>query len=113
MKKSYTQNFLLLEDKNSTLPTLSKSVNDLTKNIELNVHDKNTLINNTDSESHTERMNDFGIDIFNAFAKWTYVQTNYSLENINLTLRPGLLAAVIGPVGSGKVPATLSFNLSK
>lgn len=48
-------------------------------------------------------MNYFGIDIFNAFAKWTDVQTSYSLKNINLTIRPGLLAAVIGPVGSGKV----------
>jgi len=44
-----------------------------------------------------------GIVIFNATAKWTDDQNSNTLEKINLTVKPGRLLAVIGPVGSGKV----------
>lgn len=50
-----------------------------------------------------EQSNDLGIVISNATAKWTDSQTENSLENINLTVIPGRLVAIIGPVGSGKV----------
>lgn len=56
------------------------------------------------SENNTnEQSNDLGIVVSNATAKWTDAQTENSLENINLTVRPGRLVAIIGPVGAGKV----------
>jgi len=39
----------------------------------------------------------------NTSAKWTDVQNNNTLENINLTVNSGHLVAVIGPIGAGKV----------
>lgn len=45
----------------------------------------------------------FGIVVSNATAKWTSAQTENSLKNVHLTVRPGRLVAVIGPVGAGKV----------
>lgn len=50
--------------------------------------------------------------ISNATAKWTDSQTENSLENINLTVIPGRLVAIIGPVGSGKVMIKLQTNNS-
>jgi len=44
-----------------------------------------------------------GIAVSNVTAKWTDVQTENTLENINLTVRPGRLVAIIGPVGAGNV----------
>lgn len=41
--------------------------------------------------------------ISNATAKWTDTQTDNTLENINLTVRPGQLVVIIGRVGAGKV----------
>lgn len=55
------------------------------------------------NENVNEQLNDLGIVISNATAKWTDSQTENSLENINLTVIPGRLVAIIGPVGSGKV----------
>ncbi|KAJ8916764.1 hypothetical protein NQ315_013969 [Exocentrus adspersus] len=43
-----------------------------------------------------------GIYIKNATAKWSEASVDNTLTNINLTVRPGKLLAVIGPVGSGK-----------
>lgn len=50
-----------------------------------------------------EKNSDLGIVATNVTAKWTDAQTENSLENINLTVRPGRLVAIIGPVGAGKV----------
>jgi len=50
-----------------------------------------------------EQLNDLGIVVSNVTAKWTDAQTENSLENINLTVSPGRLVAIIGPVGAGKV----------
>jgi len=47
----------------------------------------------------------------NASAKWTDAQIENTLENINLTVTPGRLVAIIGPVGAGKV--YLIYNLSR
>lgn len=52
-----------------------------------------------------EQSSDLGIMVTNVTAKWTDAQTENSLENINLTVRPGRLVAIIGPVGAGKVTA--------
>ncbi|KAL1513345.1 hypothetical protein ABEB36_002766 [Hypothenemus hampei] len=43
-----------------------------------------------------------GIYIREATAKWSNSSTDATLENINVTVTPGTLLAVIGPVGSGK-----------
>lgn len=45
----------------------------------------------------------FGIVMSNASAKWTDGQIDNTLENINLTVTPGRLVAIIGRVGAGKV----------
>lgn len=62
---------------------------------------------NLDSPNNITQSYDLGIVISNATAKWTDAQTDNSLENINLNVRPGRLVAVIGPVGSGKVYCTI------
>lgn len=56
-----------------------------------------------DFENETELDDDNCIVFFNATAKWTDDQNNNTLENINLTVSPGRLLAVIGSVGAGKV----------
>lgn len=63
----------------------------------------NVIPNNIDNHRDIEQSNDLGIVVSNATAKWTDAQTDNSLENINLTVRPGRLVAIIGPVGAGKV----------
>lgn len=45
---------------------------------------------------------DLGIFIKGATAKWSEVSTENTLSNLNITVQPGRLVAVIGPVGSGK-----------
>lgn len=57
----------------------------------------------TDNEKDTNQSDNFGIDVLNASAKWILNQPDNSLNNINLSVRPGRLVAVIGPVGAGKV----------
>lgn len=70
---------------------------------------KNPIINNDNATSNDINSNEmlqlmnFGIVIFNVTAKWTNAQTENSLENINLIIRPGRLVAIIGAVGAGKV----------
>ncbi|VVC32363.1 Hypothetical protein CINCED_3A001687 [Cinara cedri] len=44
----------------------------------------------------------FGINVSNASAKWLPNQTENSINNINLTVVPSQLVAIIGPVGAGK-----------
>lgn len=51
----------------------------------------------------TINSHDSGIQISGATAKWIDGQPDNSLENINLTVKPGQLVAVIGRVGAGKV----------
>lgn len=43
------------------------------------------------------------IDISNASATWEEGQNDNTLNNINLKIKPGQLAVIIGPVGAGKV----------
>jgi len=66
--------------------------------------------NNISNENGVaEQSSNFGIVISNASAKWTDSQIENTLENINLTVTPGRLVAIIGPVGAGKV--YLLFNV--
>lgn len=58
---------------------------------------------NVKNNCETLELKNFGIVFSNASAKWTDAQTENCLENINLTVRPGRLVAIIGPVGAGKV----------
>lgn len=67
--------------------------------IELTVYKDNST-NYTGFEKYAKRNS---ILFSNVTAKWTRVQTSNSLDNINLTVEPGQLTVVVGPVGSGKV----------
>lgn len=64
----------------------------------------------------TERLllssvNDGGTTVSNVTAKWTDgVQTENVLENIDVTVKPGQLVAIIGPVGAGKVMFSINPN---
>ncbi|KAJ8926774.1 hypothetical protein NQ314_020824 [Rhamnusium bicolor] len=49
-----------------------------------------------------KKTDDFGIFMKNATAKWSEASVENTLSNLDLTVTPGKLLAVIGPVGSGK-----------
>jgi len=63
----------------------------------------NAMPNNNNSRNDTVQLSNFGIVVSNATAKWSNTQTDNTLDNINLYVRPGRLVAIIGPVGAGKV----------
>uniref|UniRef100_A0A2H8TSM5 Putative multidrug resistance-associated protein lethal(2)03659 n=1 Tax=Melanaphis sacchari TaxID=742174 RepID=A0A2H8TSM5_9HEMI len=75
-----------------------KASNGVRKPIIINDNDESSL----NDQNDPEQLGDLGIVVSNATAKWTDAQTENSLENINLTVKPGRLVAVIGPVGAGK-----------
>lgn len=56
-----------------------------------------------DMRNFTDKPSGYGIIVKNASAKWLQNQPDNSLNNIYLTVKPGRLVAVIGPVGAGKV----------
>jgi len=58
------------------------------------------------NRNDTEQLSNFDIVISNATAKWSNTQSDNTLDNINLSVKPGRLAAIIGPVGAGKVQLT-------
>jgi len=92
----------LYEEKNTQVANRSKAdkaSNGVRKPIIIN--DNNTSPLN--DQNDPEQLGNLGIVVSNATAKWTDAQTENSLENINLTVKPGRLVAVIGPVGAGKV----------
>lgn len=96
------QNFLLYEEKDDQVANLSKAdkaANGVKKPIVIN----DVTPKNVGNQNYNDQSTDLGIVVSNATAKWTDAQTENSLENINLTVRPGRLVAVIGPVGAGKV----------
>lgn len=72
------------------------------------INDNNTSLLN--DQNDPEQLGNLGIVVSNATAKWTDAQTENSLENINLTVKPGRLVAVIGPVGAGKVKYTRALK---
>lgn len=70
------------------------------------------MSNDISNENDTEvQLSNLCIVMSNASAKWTDAQIENTLENINLTVTPGRLVAIIGPVGAGKV--YLIYNLSR
>jgi ABC-type multidrug transport system fused ATPase/permease subunit len=44
-----------------------------------------------------------GIRISNATAQWTPMSHEKTLNRVTVDIKPGMLVAVIGPVGAGKV----------
>ncbi|XP_060850029.1 probable multidrug resistance-associated protein lethal(2)03659 isoform X2 [Rhopalosiphum padi] len=98
------QTFLLYDEKNDQTVYLSTSdktnVNSNRKIIYTN--DNLTPINKICNDNETTQLNNIGVVVNNATAKWSDTQTENSLENINLTVIPGRLVGVIGPVGAGK-----------
>lgn len=55
------------------------------------------------SDSGSLSADDAGIIVSNVSAKWLPNQSDNTLNDVNLTVRPGRLVAIIGPVGAGKV----------
>lgn len=77
-------------------------VTNISKTNKMNVHRK-LIINNMINDNDTTLLRKYRIVVSNATAKWPGAQIENSLENINLTVIPGRLVAIIGPVGAGKV----------
>lgn len=95
----YKKSFLLQDEKDKL-----KSETTSTNGIEMsNTNNKNHTEIKTGNDEDIDQSCNFGIDILNASAKWILNQPDNSLNNINLTVRPGRLVAIIGPVGAGKV----------
>lgn len=92
---------MLYEEKDSQVANRSKAekaANGVKRSIVINDQVTPNIQNDIN-----EQLNDLGIVVSNVTAKWTDAQTENSLENINLTVSPGRLVAIIGPVGAGKV----------
>ncbi|XP_025202348.1 probable multidrug resistance-associated protein lethal(2)03659 isoform X2 [Melanaphis sacchari] len=94
------EHFLLREEKyeQSEKGSQTKTINGFEKSNNHSAVPNNNNINQND----TKQLSNFSIVISNATAKWSDAQTENSLDNINLIIRPGQLAAIIGPVGAGK-----------
>jgi len=92
------QDFLLLEEKDNQLPNKSKSSESINKN------NLTKYIGNDDGDlkNNTELPNIHSIVFSKATAKWTDIQTSYTLENINISVPSGRLIAITGAVGVGK-----------
>lgn len=93
---------MLIEEKDSEIPSISKSDKSLTNGV-IESPESEIITENIDVKKNTRYSNSFSIGISNATAKWIDDQTYNTLENINLNILPGSLVAIIGPVGSGKV----------
>ncbi|XP_008186888.2 probable multidrug resistance-associated protein lethal(2)03659 [Acyrthosiphon pisum] len=92
------EDFLLHEENDKRVTIQTKSTDVCRKII-----NDGTVSNNISNENDTAvQSSNFGIVISNASAKWTDAQIDNTLENINLTVTPGRLVAIIGPVGAGK-----------
>ncbi|XP_060851718.1 ATP-binding cassette sub-family C member 4-like isoform X2 [Rhopalosiphum padi] len=92
------QDFLLLEEKDNQLPNKLKSSESINKN------NLTKYIENDDGslKKNTELQNIHSVVFSKATAKWTDVQTSYTLESINISVSSGQLIAIIGAVGVGK-----------
>ncbi|CAI6361191.1 unnamed protein product [Macrosiphum euphorbiae] len=92
------ENFLLREEKDKR-PISQKNTTTLLEKSSNGIEMPN---NNSSKQNDTEQLSNSSIVVSNATAKWSDNQTDNTLENINLTVRPGRLVAIIGPVGAGK-----------
>lgn len=75
----------------------TKCLNNSIDNLELD------FIDNTYDQNQIDQLDNFSIDITNASAKWIQSQPDTTLNNIDLSIKPGQLVAIIGAVGAGKV----------
>lgn len=96
------QKFLLLEEKDSLTLKQSDSF-EKTISCDTELNNENPIKNSSDVTLNVKNVNDFDIEISHVTAKWNDDQTTNTLENINLTVKPGRFVAIIGSVGSGKV----------
>ncbi|XP_060850142.1 probable multidrug resistance-associated protein lethal(2)03659 isoform X2 [Rhopalosiphum padi] len=98
------QTFLLQDEKKKqNKPLLLKSETRKKNGIEMsNINRNNYTKNSTSNQKDKNQSNNLGIDVLNVSAKWILNQPKNSLNNINLSIRPGRLVAIIGPVGAGK-----------
>lgn len=55
-----------------------------------------------DEKQYSTHLSEAGINVKNVTARWDKENSEETLENVNLLVQPGTLAAIIGPVGSGK-----------
>lgn len=102
----FEKSFLLQDEKNKYhKPLLSKTdIIMSTNGVEMsNMNSNHYTTNTTGNKEDIDRLGNFGINVLNASAKWVLNQPDNSLNNINLTVSPGRLVAIIGPVGAGKV----------
>jgi len=108
----FEKSFLLQDEKEKHNEQLLLKSETTSKNgVEMsNINNKNCLEKTTENEEGMDKSGNFGIDILNASAKWILNQPDNSLNNINLTVRPGRLVAIIGPVGGGKVWMSFIIN---
>jgi len=69
---------------------------------DVNTDDRNCATKDVDKQ-YTKGTNTDGIVISNATAKWTLDQSENTINDIFLTVKPGQLIVIIGSVGAGKV----------
>lgn len=66
------------------------------------ISDEEAIADSKPTNGISNGVKNTGIVLKEAYAKWTSQSAEQTLSNINLTVTPGRLVAVIGPVGSGK-----------
>lgn len=103
----YFKEFLLNNEKYQKEPLPIKAENTNCVESSIDNHELD-VIDNTNDQNQSEH---FAIDISNASAKWISSQQDKTLNNINFTVRPGQLVAIIGSVGAGKVCIHLNTKL--
>lgn len=99
----YFKGFLLNNEKYQQKALSTKTENTADSVLESSIDNRELDVIDNDDRNEINRLDHFGIDISNASAKWICSQPDKTLNKINLTVRPGQLVAIIGPVGAGKV----------
>lgn len=99
----------MYEEKNdATTTNLARTDKETAANVARKLILNNENFANNNGKNHNDTTTQFGnssIVVSNVSAKWTDAQTENTLERVNLTVVPGRLVAIIGPVGAGKVCA--------
>lgn len=108
MLSTLFQKFMLYNEI-STTPIFEENGNinkAFTNEDEKNKVDK---INIENSLGYKEMAADKSIILKNVLAKWNDTLSDYTLNNLNIHFQGGEFAAIIGPVGSGKVKISVYF----
>lgn len=90
------------QSENSTEKTGTNNENDIIlteKMPKINIENGNGI---NDEKRYAAHLSEAGISVKNVTARWDKENSEETLENVNLLVQPGTLAAIIGPVGSGK-----------